>query len=287
MNKKTNITALYIFCTLVFISNAYTQNLDDNLVLHIPGYKASNNPSCGSGPGIIARAEHFYYDHQDMTYRISYFNLAKRIGAIVQVTDHVGGDSDKWLLHEIESDFRNYYGLPGKSYVTRQINRQTIMAVAVGGWAYRWLSGSKVIHIEYTDLQMTKPEPIDIVKAYLAKHPSTLPIMTSSDLRTKTNMTEWIKDEMQRRLWLCEKWFQHHQVGKIDLSAALHEIVANITIFLNYREKYYNVNAEKDTKAISEYLSINDSTNIYNTLENYKMWWKAHKRQRIQVPSLL
>ncbi len=38
---------------------------------------------------------------------------------------------------------------------------------------YRWISGNKVIMLEYHDTGMTKPEPIEAVRAYLAKHPST------------------------------------------------------------------------------------------------------------------
>jgi hypothetical protein len=113
--------------------------------------------------------------------------LVARNGAKVQVTQHEGAASDSWLAHEVERDFRNYFGMPGESYVARTISTNIVLAAGVGGWAYRWLSGNKIVHIEYTDLQMSKPEPLAVIEAYLQKHPSTLAPITSSELRTVEN----------------------------------------------------------------------------------------------------
>ena len=92
---------------LLLVFKVSGQDISSYLILSdINGFIASKNPSAGQGPGILAGAGHFYHDHKDMTYRISYFNLQTRVGPEVQVTQHAGSDSDKWLLHEVESSFR-------------------------------------------------------------------------------------------------------------------------------------------------------------------------------------
>ena len=207
MRTIKKIAALAI--VLLFAKFAYAQSISDYLILQdigdykfktqtkdfitgqprtIPGY------STRTAPGILAGTDHFDVDHDDKTYETKYVNRTIGLGVEVQVTKHAGSDSDKWLLHEVERDFRNYYGLSDNSYIVKQIDGNTILAVGAGGWTYRWLSGSKVVHISYTDLMMEKPQPLEVVKAYLAKHPSTLPPMTLKELRSTENKTKWIKD---------------------------------------------------------------------------------------------
>ena len=68
----------------------------------------------------------------------------------------------------------------------------------------------------------------------------------------KAHDEEWIKEEMERRLWLCEMWFQHLDEGKSELYETLQEVVDySLKEFLNYREKYYKKNAEKEKRALS------------------------------------
>lgn len=66
----------------------------------IPGY------SVRSAAGILAGANHFDIDHTDTTYETRYINNVAEFGVEVQVTQHAGGDSDRWLLHEVEDGFR-------------------------------------------------------------------------------------------------------------------------------------------------------------------------------------
>lgn len=269
-------------CLISFISYAQSEGVSDYLIVpDIGSYQGSKNPTSGYGAGVLAGAGHFYLDHNDMTYRDSYFDVATRTGAEVQVTQHPGSDADQWLLHEISRDFRSYYGLPGESFAMREANGSTIMALGSGGWAYRWLSGNKVIHIEYTDLQMEKPEPLEIVNAYLAKHPSTLPVMTSSDLRTSDNKTQWIKDEMSRRLWLCDKWLAYDQAGANKI---VDELVDHLTYFLRYREKYYGVSAKADLILLDGYKQADNKAAIETKLAEYKTWWVNHKKDSISLP---
>jgi len=229
-------------------------------------------------------AGHFYLDHVDTTYKTGYYNFSARIGVEVQVTLHAGSDSDKWLLHEVDRDFRNYYGIPGRFSGPRQIDGQTILESATGGRNYRWLSGNKVIMVEYHDSQMTKPEPLEVVRAYLAKHPSSLPVINLAGLRSAESKTKWIQDEIERRLWLCDKWFLQVQVGEAEMNDALQTIVKCLNVFLEYREKYYGVAKSDEKSALWGYLDKKDGTSIKNKLTGYKNWWNVNKTGSINLP---
>jgi hypothetical protein len=233
--------------------------------------------------GSLVGTGHFDLDHDDITYETDYLNRKIKVAVDVQVTQHVGADSDRWLLHEMEDAFRDPDNLeesPAEATLIRQLFGNRIFFYGGGIVAYRWPSSSTVVNIQYSNFTGPKPEPLEIVQAYLKKFPSTL---RPTLILGKTHDQEWIKSEMERRLWLCKKWFQHYQAGKVKLSVALHEVAAHAEIFLNYREKYYKKKADKDIRALSEYLYSSDATNINNRLESYTRWWNANKHRIIKV----
>ena len=243
----------------------------------IPGYIKFK------GPGLIAAAGHFYEDHQDITFETNYVKLGV-MSVSVQVTRHAGVDSDQWLLHEVEMDFRENYGTPGDCYVMRQIDGNTIMADGIGGWFYRWVSNNTVINIQYNDSQMTKPEPLEVVRAYLAKYPSTLSLMTSADLREDANRAKWIKDEMGRLLWLCDRWFIWQSGGNISIGDALEKVVKYLSYFLDYRQKCYSISSDEAKTELEAALRSGDNTLISARLNDYKQWWEGHKGDTITLP---
>ena len=287
--------SLIIFIGLILLPlTALAQSVSDYLILqNINSYKLETRqkviggfiggPRTFDGASVIAPTGHFYVDHNDKTYE-AYYEGGNSLNSItVQITQHAGGDSDRWILHELDANFRNYYGNPGNSYVMRQINGNFIMAVRSGGGKYQWLSGNKVTQIAYTDLQLTKPEPLEVIQAYLAKHPSTLSQMTSADIRTNNNISKWIKDEMERRLWLCDKWNAQFQSGKVTQDDLLQALVKSMTVFLNYRQKYFNVSATEDIRALEGYWENNDNVSIQAKLSSYKAWWMANKAGAINL----
>jgi hypothetical protein len=250
----------------------------------IGSYSKSYAGACAKGSGIIAGAGHFRLDHIDSVCDIRYYNEALDLGVEVQVTQHAGSDSDRWLLHEVERDFRNYYGLPDDSYSVRQIDSNAVLAFSAAGWSYRWVSANKVVEIEFHDSQMTKPEPLEVVRAYLAKHPSTLAPLTSTDIRTAENKTKWIKNEMGRRLWLGDKWFLQIQTGKVEMNRVIKEAVDHMNVFLDYRKKYFGMDAQEEKKALSGFQQAQDGTAIKKKLTEYKTWWEANKGRAINFP---
>jgi hypothetical protein len=206
------------------------------------------------------------------------------LGVSVQITQHAGSDSDKWLLHEVDKDYRTYFGISDPSYIIRNIEGNTIITFGAGGWNYRWISGNKVVMIEYHDSQMTKPEPLEIVKAYLTKHPPTMPATTMKQLLSAENKTIWIKDEMDRRLWLCDKWLTQIQTPDLKLHDKLKSMTDSMIVFVNYREKYFGLSAKDEKNLLAGYLKQNDSTNIQTKLAAYKTWWAANKGNAISLP---
>jgi hypothetical protein len=280
-NLKLNAedVSSYIIMSDIAPYERYTKERDpDTLELKtIPGYWIYRNS------GVLIGADHFMTDHMDVTYKAKYQSKILHMGMSVEVTQHAGGDSDRWLLHELDADFRNYYGNPGDGYTMQIINGNTIIVKQTGGGKYRWLSGNKVIQISYTDLQLAKPEPIEVVKAYLTKHPSSMAMITSADLRTSDNKTKWIKDEMDRRLWLCDKWNAQLQAGSVQQSDLINNLFENIIIFLNYCEKCYGVSAKADLLLFGTYKTNYDLASMQTKLTEYKTWWAKHKDKHISL----
>ena len=199
--KTTILVALITFSLITYGVVQAATDLSNCLVNNDIGKYVYDTSSAriGNASGVVGNADHFKLDHTDSICTAEYSNinevsglqtrneiLAKLLSVDVQVTQHTGGDSDRWLLHELDIEFRKFYGIPGDPYAMRVINGNTIITYGSAGWVYRWLSNNIVINIEYNDAQFNKPEPLEIVQAYLTKFPSTIPTITSADLRIIT-----------------------------------------------------------------------------------------------------
>ncbi len=279
-----NVIALIAIVLCCAKTQAATQVVtpSDCLILQgIGNYHSSGKGRCGNGAGLLGAAAHFSEDHIDTTCRTGYYFTAQDLAVSVQVTKHAGSDSDKWLLHELDIEFRNYYGKPG--YYLKTIDGNIVYVYGAGGRDYRWLSGNKVVMIEYHDAQLTKPEPVEVIQAYLVKHPSTIPAITMNDLNSAAKKTAWIKDEMDRRLWLCDKWFLQITLKKAEEKQVYQESVKSMNIFLDYREKYFGVKAMDDKNLLAGYLNTNNGTGIKTKLTEYKNWWTVNKAGSISL----
>jgi hypothetical protein len=250
----------------------------------LPGRPPMGGLETFDSPGIVGAADHFSMDHTDKTYKIMYIGGNGIPSPTVFITKHAGSDSDKWLRHELDEAFRDDLGIPTDSYAPRIISGQTILVDSVGGRDYRWQSGNKIIAIEYHGSLRTLPEPIEVVQAYLTKHPSTLSALTLLELRSAANKTTWIKDEMDRRLWLCDKWFMQLQLKKAEEKQVYQESVKSMNIFLDYREKYYGLKAADEKNLLAGYLAQNNGTGIKAKLKEYKDWWVVNKDKQISIP---
>ena len=282
-------------CFLLPSAGAFTSLSDCLITQDIGKFKFDSKAAgIGSAPGFVGLTGHFQ-DHEDKICTGDYSNIDEIRGlpdeeayekvftVEVQVTQHAGADSDKWLLHEVEDGYRDgddsdgrLGRLSGEGVKIRDIGGSKLIYWGLGGGSYSWISGQKVIEIKYTDLQRTKPEPIEVVQAYLQKHPSTI-TLSDAELKSKAHDEQWIKDEMDRRLWLCDKWFEQLQLGKVEQGEVLQEAVKSMNVFLDYREKYYGMKAVDEKNTLQGYLDAKDETNIKNKLAEYKTWWSANK----------
>ena len=86
---------------IIFQATVFAQNISDYLITNdIGSYrKITGGGATGS---ILAGTDHFYLDHSDTALGIAYVNDAQKMWVDVQVTQHTGGDSDRWLLHEVD-----------------------------------------------------------------------------------------------------------------------------------------------------------------------------------------
>ena len=222
-----------------------------------------------------------------MTYRTEYQSEELDMGMVVEVTKHPDPpDSIKWLLHEVERGFRdtdNMEAWPDEDSMVRVVENNRIFFYGGGVIGYRWTSNNIVVNIQYTNLSGPKPEPLDVVKAYLAKLPSSI-IFTNDEFKAKPHNEQWVKTEMDRRLWLCDKWFYQLQLGKAKLEDVLQASVKNMEVFLNYREKYYGIPAQNEKQLLWGYRDKNDGTSIKAKLKEYKDWWNINKDKTITLP---
>jgi hypothetical protein len=250
-----------------------------NKTVQIPGYTMRN------APGKLA-GTHFDADHDDITYETAYHSDIADLGVEVQVTKHAGGDSDKWLLHEVQETFqkaRTLGALYAAPHLMKDINGNRIYFM----WMhYKWISNEIVVSIDFTDFTGTKPEPLEVVKEYLQKFPSSIPPTLVLD---ETHKIQWIKDEIDRRLWLCDKWLYQLQHGKIQQTDALRSVIKSLNIFLDYREKYYGIKAVDEKHVLDSNLfteNKSDKAKLDTTiakLDEYKKWWSSNKTKSIKL----
>ena len=242
----------------------------------IPGFWIYDNA------GVLAGADHFQYDHDDITYKTEYQSKAIGIGIVVQVTQHAGSDSDRWLLHEVEHGYRRSKELKATYSAPNPIRILNNNKIWFQWGAYRWINNNIVVSIEFTDITGTKPEPLEVVQAYLQKFPSTI-TLTDAEIKSRAHNEIWIKDEMERRLWLCDKWNAQFQLGKVTQAEMLKQLADHMTVFLKYRQRYYGIDATDDINALFDYSRNKDAAAIMNKLTAYKAWWAANKGNAISL----
>jgi hypothetical protein len=281
-----NIVPALLFCLLQSAASVHGQDASSYVIIgDIGSYLIAGDPAVGKGPGVLAGPGHFDQDHTDITAEIDYYNLQSKVGPEVQVTKHAGVESDKWLLHEVEDSYRSddpsRLGLLSQGTVLRTMTNDVIFSIRLGGGSYMWISNNVVVRISYRGIQGGKPEPLEVIQAYLQKFPSTVPATLVLD---KAHDVQWIKDEMDRRLWLCDKWFMQLQLKKAEERQVYQESVESMNIFLDYREKYFAMKAADEKNLLAGYLYANNGTGIKAKLTEYKNWWSVHKNDAISIP---
>lgn len=234
-----------------------------------PGEPPSGGPRVKDGAGVLAVTDHLP-DHTDSTAEVMNFGGKAQASPTVMVTRHAGADSDRWLLHEVEESFQKSNTF-GSEYASpnplRTINGNKVYFM----WGYyQWISDNVVVSVHFGDLAGTKPEPLEVVHAYLQKFPSTIPTTLALDNRHKI---QWIKDEMERRLWLCDKWLQSIGSGNVRLKIGLESIGEDLKRFGAYRDRYFSKRPPSDDAQIDAYVEALKGSEIKAKVKEYRTWW--------------
>jgi hypothetical protein len=113
---------------LLFPVVCFSQETANYLILNDIGeyrYRPKRTTETYGNSGVLISADHFDLDHNDITYSARYVHPVTILGVEVQVTRHTDSlDALKWLLHELDIEFRNYYGIP--EYYLKIIDGNTI-----------------------------------------------------------------------------------------------------------------------------------------------------------------
>jgi hypothetical protein len=281
---------ILILAILLFPVSSFSQDFGNYLITNdIGNYKFRLKPTkrIYGNNGALVSTSHFYLDHDDVTYETEYILPSPLLGVEVQVTKHSGSDSDKRLLHEIEDGYRDDDKLNATvdtNVQMRMINGNNVYFSGIyGGKSYSWIANNNVVvDVGCSNCPNTQPEPLEIVQAYLAKFPSLI-TLTDNDFKSRAHSELWIKDEMDRRLWLCDKWFLQFILKKAEEKQVYQECVKSMNVFHDYREKYYSIKAIDEKNLLAGYLNSNNGTGIKTKLTEYKNWWSIHKSDVINL----
>lgn len=269
-------------------SPAVGQSASDVLISgDIGGFKCIGARATGGKTGIVGGAGHFPPGSGTM-YTISCDNEALDLGVDVEVTLH---SSSQWLGHEVEGGYRDPDDsdgrlglLSGAGVKVREIDGSRIYYWGLGGGSYTWISGTKtVVEVKYTDLQRTKPEPLEIVRAYLAKYPSSLPAV---DIRSTSYTENWIRNEMERRVWLMEKWVGVGNADVLKQAEATRQIFyEHFLTFAQYAKKY--LGDDQGARAQAFLAAEKDWPKLVEEVGKLRVWWDANKTRSLLLSGSL
>ncbi len=278
-----------LFLVVIVATSLIAGELNDYLILsNIGDYVFMDRIAheYSGNSGVLIGAGHFDLDHTDMSHETRYVHPVTILGVQVQITQHADSPSDQWLLHEVERGFRERDTLEGTvqdQAMVREIDGNKVFFYGGGIVGYRWLSSNVVVSISYNNMSGPKPEPLEVVQAYLAKHPSTI-TLTDAEVKSTEHTKQWLRDEMERRLWLCEKWLPYAKDGEGDLKSEFRNIYDNLDTFIKYRGKYMGEVAENDEKlAIINAFTSLDPNNVEQKVQEYREWWNEHKDDDITL----
>ena len=140
---------LVIFIVLFLTSISFAQEISNYLILSDIAeykYRPRRTTEMFGNSGILIPVGHFDLDHNDTTYTTRYIHTGTILGVSVQVTQHKGEDSDKWLLHEVEDAYRlkekSNLGLIGSGTRLREFGNNKLYSLRGSG--YNCINGRKI-----------------------------------------------------------------------------------------------------------------------------------------------
>jgi hypothetical protein len=175
-------------------------------------------------------------------------------------------DDTRWLAHNIEGQLRHtaigdQLGALSETATIKVFaagNALCLDALNSNCW---WVSGNLSVRI-------SGKNPEAVIDAYLGQLPPTHATLTPD--------SEWAASEMERLLEAAG--------GRLDLLAqgsAGEDLPAwvnqDLSSFLQYRDKYYGIDATAERVHLGEALRDGDEAALREKLEQYKGWWNSHR----------
>ncbi len=223
---------------------------------------------------------------QDSGANTTYTNAEENIVVEVTLFQHANG---AWTEHEVEGMYSKLdRAHPNVSIVGGPGTRRFELVVpssfnptGVVGWVS---GGDTVVDIECTYMGTNRVAvlPQDIVDAYLALYPSSLPM---SLVDTSEHHTAWARDEMRRILEYARRDYGGGRTARVE------EWVKR---FANFREVYYATSSSIQFEYELERLKLEIATEpvkgrpdtrleraLGDHLREFETWWVAHQNDPV------
>ncbi len=228
---------------------------------------------------------HYIPDHKDIAYITEYSrerikrqpsddSRSKRLRFIcncgdvdINIVRHMGGESDKWLQHELVEEFIR--GEDGKEKIlTTDINGNKVFTMTKCGFAlqdvtYGWLHNNVIIKIKCDREIGYKTTPTEIISAYLKKFPSTI---------QPVDIKKWKRDRTEYELWLGKKWMKQIKNAEPLDDKILTIALKHIFLYLNFREEEYGKKAIDDKKKLWKLYLAKDLPQINKFVADNEKW---------------
>jgi membrane carboxypeptidase/penicillin-binding protein len=131
----------------------------------------------------------------------------------------------------------------------------------------------------------TKPEPLEIVRAYLAKYPSSI-TMTDAELKSAAHTESWLRNEMERRVWLMEKWVGVGNADVLKQAEAERAILEHAEVFSKYMHKYLGDSPNEMIKGFFLASRPFNWTRLTAEVGKLRAWWDANKSRPLLISGL-
>lgn len=292
------VIGIFLTICCLFGTQVWAGNLDDYLLIKDIGPYKLEQPFVGVSGLVIYggkpkerrrgnEGEGFYY-----SYTMGYDGGAGFAGPDVEIRVY---DSPQWMLYDLERDLKESQDgvstRTDKSAATELIDNYPVIVFEAGGGSYRWISGNKSIIVKYIDLHFDYPIPMEVISAYLAKYPSTLP--ADYQIRHPDREKQFIREEFERLITVADRWVALIQTDDPERREKLKAAATNLMNFAKYRKVYFSSmlsnllggSMDEDINLLETAHMGPDLENIVRTkLAEYQEWWALHKNDAISFP---
>ncbi len=292
------IIGIFLFLSCFWPANLLATNIDQVLIITDIGPYKLEHPFVTSDGLVIGGgepkssqegngAEGFY-----SAYTVGYDGGDNLAGPDIEIRIY---DSPQWMLRDLESDLKEYQDgvatVTDTSAITKIIDNNPVIKMRAGGGVYRWISGNKAIFIEYHDLQLEYPIPMEVISAYLAKYPSTLP--ATYQIRHPDREKQFIREEFERLITVAGRWVDLIQADDPEKREKLKSAATNLMNFAKYRKVYFSSmlgsllggSMDEDINLLqTAHMGPDLETIVRTKLTEYQEWWASHENDSISFP---